>query len=385
MVKLEGTPSTERRIQKDQQDMTTTSPLSVGEPAPWFSAATDRSSASTVAFDELAGRYIVLFFMGSAARPDAVEVLATLARRDNLLDHEHALLLGISSDPNDFEQERARQWPPGQLLLWDQNSMIAKKYGVTEPAAGPPATIRPAAFILSPTLQIIEILPLTEPAAFVERIVSRLTELLAKPPLAQNAPVLVVPQVFDRAFCRRLIDLYDVTGGREIGLIENQGKILERTDTNFRKRLDYYISDQPTLQQTRDLLQRRLLPIVYRAFQFNTTRIERYLVGCYDAATGGYFRPHRDNTSPVVAHRRFAVTINLNEDYEGGNLRFPEFGHQTFRAPPGDAIVFSCSLLHEVTSVTRDRRYVFLSFLYDEASQQLRDAYRKTLDASQAS
>jgi hypothetical protein len=82
-------------------------------------------------------------------------------------------------------------------------------------------------------------------------------------------------------------------------------------------------------RQSRKLLERRLLPMVYRAFQFNTTRIERYLVGCYDAEKGGYFRPHRDNTVPLVAHRRFAVTINLNEDYEGGYLCFPEFGHQT--------------------------------------------------------
>jgi predicted 2-oxoglutarate/Fe(II)-dependent dioxygenase YbiX len=186
-----------------------------------------------------------------------------------------------------------------------------------------------------------------------------------------------VPQVFDRAFCRQLVDLYEATGGREIGLVENEGKIVERTDPEFRKRLDYYISDDHALQRTRELLERRLLPIVYRAFQFPTTRIERYLVGCYDATTGGYFRPHRDNTAPVVAHRRFALTINLNEGYEGGQLCFPEFGDQAFRTLPGDAIVFSCSLLHEVTRVTRGRRYAFLSFFYDEQSQRLRDQYRK--------
>jgi peroxiredoxin len=366
--------------------MTTTSPLNVGEPAPWFSAATGSSPAGTVAFDELAGRYIVLFFLGSAARPDVAEVLAALGRRNDLLDHKRALLLGISNDPGDFNEERVRQRHAGQLFLWDLNGIAAKQYGVTEPAAAEvPAAVRPVAFILSPTLQIIEIIPLTEPAAFVGRVVSMLSELLANPPVAQNAPVLVVPQVFDRAFCRQLIDLYDATGGREIGLIENEGKILERVDTSFRKRFDYYISDQHALQRTRELLERRLLPMVYRAFQFPTTRIERYLVGCYDAATGGYFRPHRDNTAPIVAHRRFAVTINLNEGYEGGYLRFPEFGHRTYRTPPGDAIVFSCSLLHEVTPVTRDRRYAFISFFYDELSQQIRDEYRKKMADSKTS
>ena len=360
--------------------MTETQLLSVGEPAPWFSAATGSNHLDTVMFDELAGRYIVLFFFGTAARPDVAQVLAAFGRRNDLFDYNRALLLGVSNDPGSFNEGGVQQHHTGQLFLWDSNGIAAKEYGVAEPAMPEvPAAIRPVAFILSPTLQIIEIISLSEPAVFIGRVVSLLSELLANPPSVQNPPVLVVPQVFDRAFCRKLIDLYNTNGGREIGLIENNGKIVERSDPKFRKRFDYYISDEQALQQTRELLERRLLPMVYRAFQFPTTRIERYLVGCYDASTGGYFRPHRDNTAPVVAHRRFALTINLNEDYEGGYLRFPEFGHQTYRTAPGDAIVFSCSLLHEVTPVTRDRRYAFLSFFYDEQSQRIRDAYREKM------
>jgi hypothetical protein len=35
------------------------------------------------------------------------------------------------------------------------------------------------------------------------------------------------------------------------------------------------------------------------------------------------------------------VTINLNGDYDGGDLRFPEFGDRTYRAPPAGAVVFA--------------------------------------------
>jgi hypothetical protein len=50
------------------------------------------------------------------------------------------------------------------------------------------------------------------------------------------------------------------------------------------------------------------------------------------------------------------VTINLNaEEYDGGDLRLPEFGRQAYRAPTGGAVVFSCSLLHEALPVTRAR------------------------------
>jgi peroxiredoxin len=364
--------------------MLTISSLSAGEPAPWFSAATGSDHADMIAFDELAGRYVVLFFFGSAARSDVAETLAALGHHNDLFDRKRALLLGISNDPDDFNQGRVRPHDPSQLFLLDSSGIAAKQYGLADPATAVVATaIRPVAFILSPALQIIEIVPLAEPAGFVTQVASLLSELLANPPRSQNAPVLIVPHIFDRAFCRQLVDLYDTMGGRELGAIENEGKIVERFDPKFKKRLDYYISDQHALQRTRQLLERRLLPMVYRAFQFSTTRIERYLVGCYDAETGGYFRPHRDNTMPAVAHRRFAVTINLNEGSEGGHLCFPEFGQQTYSTPPGDAIVFSCSLLHEVMPVTRGRRYAFLSFFYDERSQQIRDEYSRKLTNSE--
>ena len=60
------------------------------------------------------------------------------------------------------------------------------------------------------------------------------------------------------------------------------------------------------------------------------------------------------------------MTINLNTgDYEGGAVEFPEYGDKTYRPPRGGAIVFSCSLLHEATDVTRGSRYAVLCFFYN--------------------
>ena len=104
------------------------------------------------------------------------------------------------------------------------------------------------------------------------------------------------------------------------------------------------------------------------------TRMDRYIVACYDSAVGGHFYRHRDNVNVGAQHRRFAVTINLNNDYDGCDLMFPEFGRRTYRAPHGGAIVFSCGALHQVTPVTRGRRYAFLAFLYGEADAALRES-----------
>ena len=101
--------------------------------------------------------------------------------------------------------------------------------------------------------------------------------------------------------------------------------------------------------------------------------MDRYIVACYDSAIGGHFYRHRDNVNAGAQHRRFAVTINLNKDYDGCDLVFPEFGRRVYRAPHGGAVVFSCGALHQVTPMTRGRRYAFLAFLYGEADAALRE------------
>ena len=100
-------------------------------------------------------------------------------------------------------------------------------------------------------------------------------------------------------------------------------------------------------------------------FQHDTTHTDRILVARYDAGAG-HFRRHRDNVGESVAFRQFALSVNLNaEEYEGGNLLFPEYNDHQYRPGTGDGIVFSSSLLHEVTPMTRGHRYVLLTFLHD--------------------
>lgn len=192
-----------------------------------------------------------------------------------------------------------------------------------------------------------------------------------------HAPVLVVPRVFEPNFCTALMDYYERRGGVASGVTRSTpgGGTYVTQDDNFKRREDCLIEDEGLRTQAMQRIFWRLLPEVEKAFMWRATRMERYLVARYDSASGGFFRPHRDNTTKGTAHRRFAVTLNLNtRDYEGGELRFPEFGRRTYRAPAGGAIVFSCALLHEATPVTRGRRYAFLPFLYDERAAETRAA-----------
>lgn len=153
---------------------------------------------------------------------------------------------------------------------------------------------------------------------------------------------------------------------------EVNGKTVAIHDHHHKRRKDYTIADESIVSQTRERIRRRVAPEILKIHQFKVTRMERYIVSCYAAEDEAHFSAHRDNTTKGTAHRRFAVSINLSDDFDGGEVGFPEYGPRTYKAPKGGAVVFSCSLLHKVTKVSRGRRYAFLPFLYNEEAARLR-------------
>ena len=155
---------------------------------------------------------------------------------------------------------------------------------------------------------------------------------------------------------------------------EVDGKTALVHDPAHKRRRDVTVEDPQLVGAIQSRILRRVASEIRKIFHFDATRMERYIVSCYAAEDGGHFRAHRDNTTRGTAHRRFAVSINLNDTFEGGEVSFPEYGKRGFKAPPGGAVIFPCALLHAVSRVTAGRRYAFLPFLYDEAAARLREA-----------
>ncbi|CAD5108956.1 2OG-Fe(II) oxygenase [Zestomonas carbonaria] len=355
--------------------------LAAGEPAPWFHC---RSQANPdFAFDTVAGRYVMLCFFGSAAQPLAAEVLEHIQRQRQCFDDSNASFFGVTVDPEDERQQRVADTLPGLRFFWDFDRKVSRLYG----AQGADGHYHPATFLLDARLRILAILPITQAAEHVAQVIGLIQRLpaIAPPcPAVMQAPVLVVPRIFEPELCQRLIALYEERGGFDSGFMQDQdGKTVTVHKHSHKRRRDHIIEDEEMREACLDRIRRRLLPEIHKAFQFSASHIERYLVACYDGEEGGHFRPHRDNTTKGTAHRRFAVSLFLNSGaYEGGHLRFPEFGNSLYSAPSGGAVVFSCSLLHEATPVTRGKRYMFLPFLYDQSGRQIREANLKYLEDS---
>jgi predicted 2-oxoglutarate/Fe(II)-dependent dioxygenase YbiX len=181
-----------------------------------------------------------------------------------------------------------------------------------------------------------------------------------------TAPVLMIPDVLPIELCRRLIAAHDAENFESGMLRQTLAGANLVPDPDIKKRRDHRLTDPELSGAVTGALGARLLPAIARAFHYPVTRMESYKVVAYHAATGGYFRLHRDNSTPDARHRRFALSLNLNADYAGGELVFPEFGHCLYRPPAGGAIVFSGTLLHAAREVTVGKRYVLLSFLWGE-------------------
>ncbi|MFS0736705.1 2OG-Fe(II) oxygenase [Sphingomonas sp. 1P06PA] len=345
------------------------SPFVPGAPAPTFFAPAIGGNPA-YAFDSVAGRHVLLLFMGSTALPAMQAALDRLLASRALFDDHRACFFGVTADPADVDQGRVRQLIPGIRFFDDRALAVSRLYRAV--GDGPGVPYRPFWLLLDERLRVVAEAPLDR----TDAIIALLERRLATPPLEMHAPVLIVPEVLDRATCTDLIARYDAAGGQPSGFMRTEdGKTVLRHDSSFKRRQDHIIEDEPLREHLSRRIRHALLPQIEAAFQFRVTRIERWLIACYDAAEGGFFGAHRDNKSPGTAHRRFACTINLNaDDYDGGDLRFPEFGMRTYRAPTGGAVIFSCSLLHEATPVIRGRRYAFLPFFYDDAAAEIRRA-----------
>lgn len=342
------------------------SAITLGDPAPWFGLPL--IGEGTFNLQVAAGRWIVLSFLGSPADPRCKQELAALLDATPLFEDDRLVFYGVLTTAPD-EPEHYRALGTAAIgFVADYDGEISRQYG----AAGTPRTI-----VLDPMLRAVADIPWDYAeghAAAVRKVLASLPPVDDSAGVPLTAPALIVPRVFDFALCDFLIGFYDKLGGKDSGfLLDSDGKTSTVVDYRIKRRTDLPVAAPQLREVIRGQIVRRLLPAVERFFQFQATRMDRYVVACYDSAVGGHFYRHRDNVNAGAQHRRFAISMNLNTDYDGCDLVFPEFGRRTYRAPCGGAIVFSCGALHQVTPVTRGRRYAFLAFLYGEADAALRE------------
>ena len=336
--------------------MLRSSPIEPGERAPDFAAARGQGDGDRVRFyGDAGGRTMALVLAGG--RPaDILAAMVSELRED----------LPPQVDMDVVAPHRASAEVTGGLH--DVEGIVHGAYGVAPDGAG-------AVVVLDANLRVVTVHPLEDlgPAvgAVEDTVRGRRQHEHDDSIVRQHAPVLLVRDALSSSLCQRVMDAWQSGETTESGVEANtdDGR-REVGDIQRKRRRDLTITAPDLLTTLTDHVGRRVMPELTRAFAYQATRFEGFKVGCYDESGEGFFAPHRDNLSPATAHRRFALSLNLNDDYEGGELRFPEYGPQRYRPAPGEALVFSGSLLHEVLPVTRGRRFVLLSFLFNDADRR---------------
>jgi len=89
-----------------------------------------------------------------------------------------------------------------------------------------------------------------------------------------------------------------------------------------------------------------------------------------DYAAGSVMTSHSDFYSYVKDGEdevtpKFTIILYINDDYEGGEIHFPN-ENLTIKPDAGSVLIFPSNLLHEVKTVISGNRYMTQSYIYEK-------------------
>lgn len=325
-----------------------------------------------LADDHLSGKYLLLVFLNDCREQTALPVLEAFEQRREQLEQCDATVIAITSSSHAARNRALKRdsgfaWP----IAGDATGAVFASYGLHKDNDEPVRIV-----VLTPYRQVRAWFDTRDD---VEEAVQSIMNQLESSKLAEelrwdppHAPVLVVPNVLSTEECGRLIESFEtdkpfmvrrprpgeVPGDYQIPVYEH----------NRQDRVDQIIKDKTILGFLDERIFGRIAPMILKAFAFEVTRREDLHIARYTGERGGNAMGHRDNTSAATAYRRFALSMSLNDDYEGGEIVFREFSPRGYRVPAGTAMIFSSSLLHEVLETTEGVRYNLISHLFNEQS-----------------
>ena len=341
--------------------MTTAKQLRPGDFLRDFELTNQRGTRTRLLSIALGKAVVVLFLPAAGVSASGRLLQGFVERQEQLGPYIHLLAVTAAGAEQDY---RDLPFP----VLADPDGAVAGSYGLSPSSQSSAAQTAVTWFLADPNRRIIRVEQTTGDQDLASKLLDHFqSEPPARPrEIRPAAPVLLVPRVFDEAFCRQLIALYETGGNAPSGVFTDDyreaGGLL---NTGMKSRRDHVVQDPAINNEIGGLIGGRVVPEIIKAFSFRVKYTKEFKIACYDSADSGFFRPHRDNINPVGTGRRFAMTLNLNTgEYEGGYLRFPEYGPGLYRPAAGDAVVFACNLVHEATPVTAGRRFVLLTFFY---------------------
>jgi predicted 2-oxoglutarate/Fe(II)-dependent dioxygenase YbiX len=321
--------------------------LEAGDPAPTFLLASP--AWGTISVERLIGRPLLLVFS-----PGHPPVTDKAIRRMSLKGDPLVILIRRLQRVAEANHDQTRY-----VVLIDRDGVIHQRYHASEGTA----------FLLDARHHILDTFELDD-RQLTEEQFAKAASLCGEASHGQP-PVLTIPRVLSEQTCANLIELWRTGGNEAAEILRITGVGSKRlVDPDILRRRDYDLGESEYESRVQDTIMRRVRPELEKAFHFRIREFERMKIGCYDSKDQGGLEPHRDTDNLATKSRRFSMSINLNQDYEGGFVCFPEFGPNRFQLETGSALVFSASLLHAVRPVERGARLALITHLLGDFGER---------------
>ena len=314
-------------------------------------------------YDRVTGGPVVMLVCASAGTSPARTVIQGLACRSDAFRGHEAELFVVSGDDVESHRQLAAELGLEAHFLSDPKNEVRPGLLAGDGETG----LR--TYVLDPNQRILAVIDGGDPVRHAEDPLAVLASQPAAPPplrLTTAAPVLLVPNVLPPELCDELVARWHGDHAEGVVGVIVDGRTVNKQVSTKKQSLDHDVTDPAMVKRLSNRLAATLPVEMNKAFYFDMPfYFDTLIVIGYEAGRGDYFRTHRDNMTPRSVNRRYAMSLNLNDDYDGGELRFPEYGPHLYRPAKGAAAVFSCSLLHEALPVTRGRRLVLTTFFCD--------------------
>ncbi len=337
--------------------------LSPGDKLPNF-ALPDQAGATRNFYNEVKGGPILLAVCDGSEPAGGDAPLAALQAAAEGLAGEGAQLFGLIAGGPEAGAARAKRLGLGFPLFADAQGVAVPH--LLAPAGANEAAAPARLYLLDPNQRILSILFFDEADAWLTTTRAALAAFRAGESaglvLDCAPPVLILPRLFEPAFCAELIETWHSKGHREGSLSTGEGNVYA---PDSKKNREHLVKDVEQNKRISFTLARRVGPELAKVFNDpRPFRFEGHIVLCYVDERRDFFALHRDNLRQTD-RRRYAISLNLNDDFEGGELVFPEYGPHRYKPPAGAGLIFSGNLLHEALPVTRGTRFALVTFFCD--------------------
>ncbi|MCM2291255.1 2OG-Fe(II) oxygenase [Allorhizobium sp. BGMRC 0089] len=350
-------------------------PIAPADPLPWIDITVTGFGDANV--EQFGGLRTCFVFLPKLDDPRCTRLLERIGQLKQGLAAspaaENFAIMPVILEMREMELDVAKRWSPAMQIAVDTSRAFSRACGALDGQ-----TARIIAVISDERLIVRHVITFRDEDQFIGALSGAAA---ADPqlylPSVNRAPVMILKNVLTKQECRAFIDHWNSSNPRESGymLKEADGKSFMMMDHNRKSRKDVLIEKNTAAYAAMwDRYERRIFVHLERFYHAKIVDVERFALARYAAAEGGKFRKHRDFDTRNRS-REFAVTINLNEDFSGGELELPEFPGEKFKPAAGDAVVYAGTLMHEVSPVTSGDRYCLLAFLMTEKGRAFLDGY----------